>query len=406
MNEHSILKRGERASLEARKEPYWARLREGGFVGYRVNERGGAGTWIARFRDADGKQKYRALGTFIDGKASAYDQAAKAAAKFFDETAAGVSTDVLTVWQACEQYIRKLRDEDGDTKADSEQARLVRLVKGSGLARIELASLKPEHVKTWRQELKKRPARVDRTKDAAEPVTRERSAATINRDVVPLRAALNHALELGQIATDVAWREALKPIKGADRKRTLYLEATDRRRIIEHASDEIRPFLIGMTRLPLRPGALAALTVGAFDKRLNVLHVGDDKAGGDRAIGLPTVTAKFIQEQAKGALPAAPLFRQATGAAWNKDAWKGPIKEAVEAAGVPMATTAYTLRHSVITDLVVSGLDLLTIAQISGTSVAMIERHYGHLRKDHAAAALATLAVDVPTTRAKAKGKK
>lgn len=35
------------------------------------------------------------------------------------------------------------------------------------------------------------------------------------------------------------------------------------------------------------------------------------------------------------------------------------------------------------------GLDLLTVAQISGTSVAMIERHYGHLRGEVASVALA-----------------
>ena len=46
-----------------------------------------------------------------------------------------------------------------------------------------------------------------------------------------------------------------------------------------------------------------------------------------------------------------------------------------------------------ITDLVVNGLDLLTVAQISGTSVAMIEKHYGHLQADRAAAALAMLAL-------------
>jgi hypothetical protein len=34
-----------------------------------------------------------------------------------------------------------------------------------------------------------------------------------------------------------------------------------------------------------------------------------------------------------------------------------------------------------------------TVAQISGTSVAMIERHYGHLRSDVAAGALARLAL-------------
>ncbi len=51
------------------------------------------------------------------------------------------------------------------------------------------------------------------------------------------------------------------------------------------------------------------------------------------------------------------------------------------------------MRHSVITDLVTGGLDLLTVALLSGTSVAMIERHYGHLRAEHAAPALATLAL-------------
>ena len=69
------------------------------------------------------------------------------------------------------------------------------------------------------------------------------------------------------------------------------------------------------------------------------------------------------------------------------------MKEAAQAAGLPEGSTAYTLRHSVITDLVVAGLDLLTVAQLSGTSVAMIEKHYGHLRAEHARQALATLAM-------------
>ena len=56
------------------------------------------------------------------------------------------------------------------------------------------------------------------------------------------------------------------------------------------------------------------------------------------------------------------LLARADGKAWNKDAWKGPVKEAVVAAKLPEGTTAYTLRHSVISDLVHDGLDLLTVA--------------------------------------------
>lgn len=69
------------------------------------------------------------------------------------------------------------------------------------------------------------------------------------------------------------------------------------------------------------------------------------------------------------------------------------MKAAVKAAKLPAETTAYTLRHSVITDLVHSGLDLVTVAQVSGTSVRMIEKHYCHLRAEAATEALAKLAM-------------
>ncbi len=81
------------------------------------------------------------------------------------------------------------------------------------------------------------------------------------------------------------------------------------------------------------------------------------------------------------------------GKAWDKNSWKLPIAAAVAAAGLPGDATAYTLRHSTITDLVSAGLPLLTIAQISGTSAEMIERHYGHLASDAAVKALGELAL-------------
>jgi site-specific recombinase XerD len=105
------------------------------------------------------------------------------------------------------------------------------------------------------------------------------------------------------------------------------------------------------------------------------------------------VSAEFFEAASKDKLPTAPLLSRADGKAWNKDSWKWPVKATVEVAKLPAGTTAYTLRHSVISDLVHDGLDLLTVAQISGTSVVMIERHYGHLRSEVAAVALARLAL-------------
>ena len=108
---------------------------------------------------------------------------------------------------------------------------------------------------------------------------------------------------------------------------------------------------------------------------------------------MPEVIAEFFATQVKGKLPAASIFTRAGGEAWNKDAWKHPIKDAVKAAGLPGATSAYTLRHSVITDLIRARLPILTVAQLSGASVAMIEKHDGHLVRDDAEEVLASIAI-------------
>jgi len=136
---------------------------------------------------------------------------------------------------------------------------------------------------------------------------------------------------------------------------------------------------------------VAGLTVSDFDKRTRTLTVGRDKTGRSRQIALPEDTANFLARQCKRKLPSAPLIARADGRAWNKDAWKGPIRTAVSAAKLPPGTSAYTLRHSVITDLVRAGVPILTVAQLSDTSVAMIEKHYGHLVRGDAEKALATL---------------
>jgi integrase len=138
---------------------------------------------------------------------------------------------------------------------------------------------------------------------------------------------------------------------------------------------------------------MASLTAGDFDKRTSELSIGKDKTGKPRRIQLPTEAASLLIIQVENKLPHAPMFMRENGKAWDKNSWKKPIAAGVKAASLPVDATAYTLRHSTITDLVTAGLPLLTIAQISGTSAEMIERHYGHLASDAAVEALGKLAL-------------
>ena len=263
----------------------------------------------------------------------------------------------------------------------------------SGNLQVKLDKLRRHHLKAWRKRLEQAPALVTRTKEVKMVRMKPRSQSTVNRDMVPLRAALGMVLKAGAPNTDAAWQEALRPFKGADKRRELYLDRDERKALIDAACDKAQPFVKALCLLPLRPGALAGLKVRDFDKRTRALTVGKDKNGNPRQLTMPQVIADFFEVQVKDKLPAASIFARADGAAWNKDAWKHPIKDAVEAAGLPMAACAYTLRHSVITDLIRSRLPILTVAQLSGTSVAMIEKHYGHLVRDDAEEALASIAI-------------
>lgn len=381
-----------RDKLKPRQAPYWQKLSNGCHLGFRKMSPTSTGTWLVQaYDDSTQKQTRRSLGTFeAFPKNQRFDQAKKAAEVFLKHIGSGGSTDTINVKKACEQYVQHVRDKN-TAAADDIDARFRRHVYEDKIAAIDLPRLNRKHVAAWRTALAAKLVEIN--PHAETPSTRKRAPSSVNRDITPLRAALNHAHDNGDVTTDMAWRVALRPTENADGRRDVYLDRTQRTALLSKAPKDLATFLRGLSLVPLRPGALASLTVSNLDKKLGVLTIGKDKSGGDRRIKLPKATNEFFSAQAKDKTPGAPLFAQAGGKSWDKDSWKKPIKDAASLSNMPALTTAYTLRHSVITDLVTGGLDLLTVAQLSGTSVAMIERHYGHLRADHAAAALAKLAL-------------
>lgn len=383
---------GERQKLKPRSgsEPHWQRLRQGVYLGYRPSRKKLGGTWFVRFYDAEANRNLRKrLGDY--GTLSGHDvfKQAKADAETWAETVESggeLARDMVTVKDACEAYLEQ-------RPSSIAEGVFRRHVYSDPIAKVKLDKLRRHHLKEWRKRLEQSPALVTRTKIAEKKRMKPRSQSTVNRDMVPLRAALGLVLKPGAPNTDAAWQEALRPFKGADKRRELYLDRDERKAMIDATSDEARPFVKALCLLPLRPGALSGLKVRDFDKRTRTLTIGKDKNGKPRQLTMPMVVAEFFEAQVKDKLPAASIFVRSDGTVWNKDAWKHPIKDAVKAAGLPGAVAAYTLRHSVITDLIRARLPILTVAQLSGTSVAMIERHYGHLVRDDAEEALASIAI-------------
>jgi hypothetical protein len=63
-----------------------------------------------------------------------------------------------------------------------------------------------------------------------------------------------------------------------------------------------------------------------------------------------------------------------------------PIKSAAAATQRLASVSAHTLRQGFIRDLVTAEADVCSAAQLSGSSIAKIERHCGRFRAEHALA--------------------
>lgn len=372
MAREKIDRSGVRNNLAPQREPYWgAPLERGLFLGFRKLDKGG--TWIARLRDEDGRQRYQSFG-YAD--AISYDEAVAKTRAWRKSLAAGVeATGTETVGDACKAYVADLRDEKREDAATDAEGRFKRTVYGTTFGKLKLATLRTAKIKDWR-------ARLDM------------AAASKNRTLSALKAALNKAVadRLIEAGKAIEWKQ-VKPLDARNRLPP-YLDAAQRKRLIEHLPHELQSFAGTLYLTALRPGALAAAKVEDFDARGGSLYIrAHDKGHGGRRVVLSADAKAIMRKEAKSKLPLAPLFAQPDGSHWSKADWGGPIRDAIKPAKLPARTVAYSLRHSAITDLLNAGTDPLTVCKQAGTSMLMLQKHYAHLLDKHAAKAMGALAL-------------
>jgi integrase len=93
----------------------------------------------------------------------------------------------------------------------------------------------------------------------------------------------------------------------------------------------------------------------------------------------------FFRSWANGKSPTDRLFTAAAGKPWRRDMWAEEVRSAIAAHNksaqretrVPTEASAYSFRHARISDLLqVYGVDPLTVAAQTGTSLRLIERTY------------------------------
>jgi integrase len=102
------------------------------------------------------------------------------------------------------------------------------------------------------------------------------------------------------------------------------------------------------------------------------------RTGKDRVIFLTKELAELVEERIKQR-PEGALFRSRHNRRWCQEAVSVNLRWYAKRLDIKPAPTAYRFRHSFATDWLLNGGSIEVLADLIGTSVAMIERHYGHL---------------------------
>jgi integrase len=215
-----------------------------------------------------------------------------------------------------------------------------------------------------------------------------RQPRTVNRHVRAVIAALNCALDLGHLGNPAAWKlKALADDIEESGETAVFLDAAQRKALIAAASPAGALFLRGLELTGARPKELAAAVVADFDgQMLRLAHrKGRPAKLRPRRVLLSAEGIEFFREQSKDKLPGASLFTEDGETPWRRHIWARETCAAITAHNehargkqrISTDASAYSFRHARISELLqIYGVDPITVAAQTGTSVAMIEKAY------------------------------
>ena len=220
-----------------------------------------------------------------------------------------------------------------------------------------------------------------------------------------LRQVLNRAVAWGLLDSNPAKRGVPNQLRRSKEKRPFeswqQIDA-----IAERLSPVYGPMVVFAAATGLRPSELFALEQRDIDRDLGVVYVRRAYANGrlkhtktrlsTRAVPLQAIALEALDRLPRSENPI--LFPNARGGrvdfrVFGRRHWK----PAQTAAGIEPLRGLYDLRHTYATFALRAGVSVFAVSRFMGSSIAMIDYHYGHLARDsreHAVSLLDALALE------------
>ncbi len=208
--------------------------------------------------------------------------------------------------------------------------------------------------------------------------------STINSELACFSHLLHRALDWGWID-----RAVKVPHLKEDNRRLVYLSVEQMGRLLEAARGdacwEIYPFILIALHTAMRRMEILSIRWEHVDLARRVIHIPHAKAGA-REQPMTAALADYLKEIRR---PGAVWIFPGDSESGHRIGIEKPFRRVVAAAGLnPQEITRHTLRHTAITHLVQSGVDLPTVQRISGHKTLAMVARYSHQSGAHISAAM------------------
>jgi len=320
--------------------------------------------WYLRIPATDGKLQTIRIG---DTKQAAYDEWDRMKAAPTAQPA-----NSLTIAELSAAYFRHIRDQAKKSLiAESTVTRRINHVAPflAACGANPVDQLRQHHVTDW--------LRGQTTWNAT---TCSDAAASVKR-------ILKWAVDEGRIESNPI--ERLKVERGSPRD---YVVGADEYRAMiagvwsqKYARRKVASFravLIALRLSGCRPSEIASLEIGdcSADSWTIRKHKNRKKKRRPRVVYLSpclqTLTRIASRERDVG-----PVFLADKDRGWKYSDMRLRFQRLRAKAKLSLKCVLYSLRHTWITEALLAGVDVATVAEMAGTSIQMIDRHYGHLNQ-------------------------
>jgi len=210
---------------------------------------------------------------------------------------------------------------------------------------------------------------------------------TVNRELAVLSHLFNQAVEWG-------WTDRRPKIKRFPEapSRIVYLTTEQIARLIEcakaDASETVYPFIVIGLETSMRKSEILSIRRENIDLERRVIYIPKAKAGA-REQPITKHLADFLAGYLAMETASPWLFPSLAARSGRVMDVKRSYHRVVAAAGLnPKQIVRHTLRHTAITHLVQSGVDLPTVKRISGHKTLSMVEKYAHQNGEHIQAAM------------------